>query len=48
MRESVRITAQREIVVAEKQARVEAADEKVIVGVYKKNFFIKNIILRLI
>lgn len=30
MRESVRITAQREIAVAERQALVEAADEKVI------------------
>lgn len=35
LRESVRITAQREIAVAERQALVEAADEKVI-----SNFFL--------
>lgn len=34
MRESVRITAQREIVVAERQALIEAADEKVSDGFY--------------
>lgn len=32
LRESVRITAQREIAVAERQALVEVADEKVIFG----------------
>lgn len=34
LRESVRITAQREIAVAERQALVEAADEKVISNVF--------------
>lgn len=36
LRESVRITAQREIVVAERQAMVEAADEKVIIFIHQK------------
>lgn len=34
LRESVRITAQREIVVADKQSFLEAADEKVMLTLY--------------